>query len=506
MSYQSTIEKLIKDKIVGSVLKRKSKVKNAVRALQNILHELGFDEELKWKKYGADGDYGGDTTKAVKAFAERNKLPGNGENVTLAIAKKLLARYEILDDLQHLYNGVKENKIEKLFYRNSPHSVAVSALQSLLNELGFGKELNWKKYGADGDYGSGTTKAVKAFAQQQGIAGDGKKFTKTLAEIMIKKLELFYGKDWAKDSPPSEIKSGLSIRKSVENGRTRIYVSDGTKEGRFTRYKKGVFTSGQQKAMKFINTNKSSLKSIGLTDSAMNVMIAVSENEGNLDAINTWDNSFMTFGMFQWTAGAGNSKGELPALLKKIKTANTDLFFEYYGQYGLDVINVNDVYGNFTLNGKKLSTSADKEQLRSYEWVFYFWKAGQDSLVKSIQIQHALSRLNSFYRTNNVKVNGHFISDLVTSEYGVGLLLDNHVNRPAYVKQCIKKAMDQENLSRPKNWGTAEERKLINAYLKIRETYGKYPMTDADRRADVTKKYLDKGIISDKRGSFKYNV
>ena len=66
--------------------------------------------------------------------------------------------------------------------------------------------------------------------------------------------------------------------------------------------------------------------------------------------------------------------------------------------------------------------------------------------------------------------------------------------------------MNQTNLKKLKNWGTAEERKLIKAYLKIRETYGKYPMTDADRRADVTKKYLDKGIISDKRGSFKYNV
>jgi len=421
------------------------------------------------------------------------------------LLKKLLTRYEILDDLQHLYNAVKGNKIEKLLYRRSPHSVAVSALQSLLNELGFGKELNWKKYGADGDYGNSTSKAVKAFAQQQGIPSDGQKFTKALAEIIIKRLEGFYGKDWASDSPPSEIKSGLSVREAVEKGRTRIYVSDGTIEGRFTRYKKGVFTSGNQKAMKFINANKSSLKSIGLTDSAMNVMIAVSENEGNLDAINTWDNSFMTFGMFQWTAGAGSDKGELPALLKKIKTVNTDLFFEYYGQYGLDLINTNNVSGYFTLNGIKLSTPEDKEILRSYEWVFYFWKSGSDALVKSIQIQHALSRLNRFYRTDKVKVNGHFISDLVTSEYGIGLLLDNHVNRPAYVKHCIEKAMDQINLPSPQNWGTAEERKLINAYLIVRETYGKYPMTDANKRADVTKKYLDKGIISDKRGSFKYN-
>jgi len=66
--------------------------------------------------------------------------------------------------------------------------------------------------------------------------------------------------------------------------------------------------------------------------------------------------------------------------------------------------------------------------------------------------------------------------------------------------------MNQTNLKKPQNWDTAEERKLITAYLKIRETYGRSPMTDANRRAKVTKKYLDKGIISDKRGSFKYNV
>jgi len=90
MSYQSTIQKLITDKNVESVLKRKSKIKDTVRALQNILHELGFDEELKWKKYGADGDYGGGTSKAVKAFADRNKLQGNGKSVTPAIAKKII--------------------------------------------------------------------------------------------------------------------------------------------------------------------------------------------------------------------------------------------------------------------------------------------------------------------------------------------------------------------------------------------------------------------------------
>jgi len=99
--------------------------------------------------------------------------------------------------------------------------------------------------------------------------------------------------------------------------------------------------------------------------------------------------------------------------------------------------------------------------------------------------------------------NKHQVSDLVTSEYGVGLILDNHVNRPAYVKKCLAKALAQTGLRNPGGWGTEEERKLIDTYLKIRVTYGGSPMTDAEKRARVTKKYLTNGIISDHRGSFK---
>ena len=87
----------------------------------------------------------------------------------------------------------------------------------------------------------------------------------------------------------------------------------------------------------------------------------------------------------------------------------------------------------------------------------------------------------------------------------MGLLLDNHVNRPGYIKSCLEKAMDQTGLTSPQNWGTAAERRLIKAYLMIRETHGRYPMTHAAKRAAVTKKYLANGIISDERGSFHFD-
>lgn len=298
----------------------------------------------------------------------------------------------------------------------------------------------------------------------------------------------------------------LNIRSAVEKDQPRFYVSDGTVEVRFTQFKKGVYFMGNQKAGDAVNRNKGALRTLGLTDSALNVMLAVSENEGNLDAINTWDNSFLTFGMFQWTVGAGADPGELASLLQKIKTADPAVFKAYYGQYGLDIEPVNSITGYFILENKKIKLPVDKEGLRSVEWAFRFWKSGQDPLVQSIQIQHALSRIDSFYKANNYMVKGHYLADLIKSEYGVGLLLDNHVNRPGYVKACVETALMQLNLGDPAGWGTKEEMRLLAEYLKVRAVYGQAPMTDADKRAAVTKKYLDKGIISAERGSFRYNL
>ena len=150
-----------------------------------------------------------------------------------------------------------------------------------------------------------------------------------------------------------------------------------------------------------------------------------------------------------------------------------------------------------------IRSSADKAQLRQAPWAFYFWRAGQDPAIQAMEIKHALGRLAQFYDTDSYTAGGHRISALVTSEYGVGLILDNHVNRPAYVKNCLERALTQTGLSNPSGWGTDEERRLIAAYLEIRVTYGGSPMTDAAKRARVTKKYLDRGAISDSRGSFK---
>ncbi len=269
-------------------------------------------------------------------------------------------------------------------------------------------------------------------------------------------------------------------------------------------HRKGMYRVGFQEPETFISNHREKLLEVNLTDSEMNVIFATSENEGNLDAVNTWDNQFISFGMFQWTAGSPGKPGELPALLQIIKSRYPDDFQHYWGQFGLDVLDANHKTGWFSYRGKKLTSAADKTMLREHIWAYRFARAGADIEIQAAQILHAINRINQFYFVRSSKLNGYALSDLITSEYGVALMLDNHVNRPGYLRGCVAAAIERSNLTADilAQGGDEEEQLVVKNYLDIRQTYGKYPMTDARQRASVSRGYVVDEIISDNRGSF----
>ena len=294
--------------------------------------------------------------------------------------------------------------------------------------------------------------------------------------------------------------------KTIGTGKAPDYeITNGTDFVKFEGTRKGYFTYGQQTVKGFLEKHSSLLTDLNLSDSAINVIKSVSDNEGNLDAINTWDNSYLSVGMFQWSMGADGNRGELVAMMKKVLEREPDLFHHYLGQFGLEFsIKTTPVYGYFILNEKRIDTPQEKEVFRTAGWGYRFWLACQNPAVQAIQIEHAISRLKTFYYKTR-SINGLYaMSDIITSEYGVALILDNHVNRPGYVAKCITQALQETGLSNPTDWTTTEERQVLDAYLRIRETFGKSPMTHADKRALNTKKYLDQGLISDERQSFTY--
>jgi len=274
------------------------------------------------------------------------------------------------------------------------------------------------------------------------------------------------------------------------------------------KFRKGVFSSGKTSIQEFIQQQSGLDDSVGVSN--VRLLQAVSENEGKLEAINTWDNAFLSFGIFQWTAGVGGEAGELPALLARLKEKFPDSYEKYFGQYGLEVTAVRETTGSpargfFKLNGHLLASGEQKEVLRSLEWPYNCKQAGLDESVRLIELEHAIARIDCFLRVDNRRVQGHHIGDYITSEYGVAQLLDQHVNRPAHVLRVVTKAVEELsaegiNIDKPEEWGDGEEMRLLGIYLKFR---GETSMTDGVLRAERIERQLNDGVISGSRYSYK---
>jgi len=486
-----TLQPLLDAGRVETTLFQGSAASDAVQALQRLLNELGHGESLQWDRFGADGDYGPATANAVTEASRDLGLKGDGQRVDAELLRRLLEQDAVRETLRALLNT---NAVASSLFRDSPARDAVRALQIRLHGLGYGPELQWRRFGADGDYGPATAAAVARFAADQGIETDGQRLTPQLVERLLERAPRP-----APPAPPDAPEEALS----VEDLGNRVRVSNGQVSHTFRQFRLGLYTLGDHPPLSFMRNHRALLSELGLTESLINVMVAVAENEGNLDAVNTWDNAFLSFGMLQWTAGTGDARGELAALLQRLQQQAPLVFSQYFGTLGLGTMAVRGSYGYLTLAGQTLDTSTAKAALRAPAWAFRFWHAGQDTTVQAVEVAHAASRLDTFYRHPSYQVEGYDIADLVNSEYGVALLFDQHVNRPGYVTGSLATALRRSGLAGdPATWGSTEEQRLLEQYLDVRADYGRYPMTHARERAARTRRYLERGIISGERGSF----
>lgn len=303
------------------------------------------------------------------------------------------------------------------------------------------------------------------------------------------------------DVPTLEIGPAHGTCKFV--GNTAV-APDGTPFGR--KFKLGVFNFGKTGINQFVAKHKD--KFAGVAPSKLRIMQAVSDNEGKLEAVNTWDNAFLTFGIFQWTAGSGSGAGELPALIHRLKQTSPTVFHRYFGQFGLDASVASSSpgvlpTGFFTLNGTLLKDPAQKEHLRTLDWAYRFWLSGHDDTVRQIQIEHAMDRVELFYRNMKCVIGERFVCDYVTSEFGVALLLDQHVNRPGHVpgtlSRAVAKCVAELGSDAPQAWKDDHEQKLLDMYVQLRAQTN---MTDSTKRADTIRKAVVTGLASAQRGSY----
>jgi hypothetical protein len=285
----------------------------------------------------------------------------------------------------------------------------------------------------------------------------------------------------------------------------KAVAPDGTVFGK--KFQQGIFNVGNTSIADFVGANQAAFTN--LSPSRLRVMSAVSVNEGKLEAINTFDNAFLTFGCFQWTVGTGDGAGELPAMVSHLKQTDAAVFNQLLGQFGLDVASVNSPAGQpptgfFSLNGAVVANAGDKQnKLRTLEMAFRFFSAGHDDTMRQVEVEYAASRIDLFYREPNRKILNRFIADFVSSEFGVALILDEHVNRPGHVPGTLAGAVNQfiaaTGKTDPSTWTTQDEAGLLNIYIQRRNSTN---MTDSQNRANRVRQAVNNGLASEARGSF----
>ena len=305
--------------------------------------------------------------------------------------------------------------------------------------------------------------------------------------------------------PPSKIPISLA---TVGNDLIANLLNTGQKEPFAKTKNLGLSRLGIFKLRDFLIYGSGLLQQLQMSQSEMNVMLVTAANEGSLDAINTWDNQYLSFGIFQWTLGNAGNEGELPALLSSLKRRYPTEFQYYFGQFGVDATSLNGITGWLSLNGVRLVTEAHKNLMRQPIWAVRFAIAGMDALVQSVQVLHAISRLDQFYFQPSRTLQGFALSQLLTSEFAVALLLDHHVNRPSHVIGCVADAIARSGLTPAKIAQNSidNEALIIQNYLILRETYGgANAMTKSRDRAESIRKAIATGNLSSQKFSFRSN-
>jgi hypothetical protein len=232
-----------------------------------------------------------------------------------------------------------------------------------------------------------------------------------------------------------------------------------------------------------------------LSPSVVRVVRAVSLNEGKLEAVNSYDNCYLSFGLFQWTSGAGTEPGELAALIARVKQAAPAAYDDCFGRYGLDakLPSPAATTGRLTLKGVDLAGPLQKQQLRGADWAYRFWRAGHHHQVRAAALVHAAARIRRFL---DLPVAGHPLRQWLSSEYGIAMVLDEHVNRPGHVPGTLAKAVAAAGAAAPKG---AQEPALVLAYEAAR---AKTTMTDPRLRAQRLAECVHDGVLSSEPGSF----
>lgn len=203
------------------------------------------------------------------------------------------------------------------------------------------------------------------------------------------------------------------------------------------------------------------------------IWASITESEGTLQALNTWDSAFLSVGPIQQTAGTQDGKGELQGALHTLQAKAPDVYWRHFGRFGLQpvrpVLSQGAKKAHFELRGERLDSGDKKERLRQFKWPYLFQRAMQNATVRYWMMREGFERLRRIRnREMTLEVNRDdqeepaqvetTIGDIFQRDLSQALVLDWHVNSPADVWAQHRPRHPDFNQQTGNNWlGSAEE-------------------------------------------------
>ena len=213
MECTSLIQNALNQGDISTRLFRGSTDKALITDLQRTLFELGFRKQLKWDKYQADGLYGGATTKALLAFAEKNDIQTDGKNVTNDIAKIMLQRHNFLPSMYLLWE-IHDSDLRTKKWISKGTKMSIIAVQVLMNQMDYGPIQE------DGIYTDDLRNIIIKFAADYNVQSDGDLVSRPLANLLLSEINRYYGKNWS-DLAINHLPGGSSPLVYYEGSRFR---------------------------------------------------------------------------------------------------------------------------------------------------------------------------------------------------------------------------------------------------------------------------------------------
>ncbi|WP_051534813.1 hypothetical protein [Deefgea rivuli] len=195
------------------------------------------------------------------------------------------------------------------------------------------------------------------------------------------------------------------------------------------------------------------------------VICIMSANEGNLDSVQAYDSEALTAGAMQKTINS-NGQGQFPALVAKFRDAEFALYEALFVNCGWTVEGKSNTEAIMYYSDKDITkgdnkTSIDLKNILRDDSIFnktnhkkkdkysskplaVIVRAIKHERFVRFQVRDFINQLNLVLKLK-IKIGGKkfLIGDLVKSNLGQATVVDQYVNRPAYVSTDLQSAIEE---------------------------------------------------------------